>query len=41
MSQATERDLLKPDAKLCELIDGTLVEKTTGSVESMLTFEFG
>jgi Uma2 family endonuclease len=39
--KATERDLLKPDAKLCELIDGTLVEKTMGAVESMLNFEFG
>ena len=38
--QATERDLLKPDAKLCELIDGTLVEKTMGVVESMLDVEF-
>jgi Uma2 family endonuclease len=37
--EATERDLLKPDAKLCELIDGTLVEKTRGAVESMLTYE--
>jgi Uma2 family endonuclease len=39
--EATERDLLKPDSKLCELIDGTLVEKTMGAVESMLNFEFG
>ena len=38
--EATERDLLKPDAKLCELIDGTLVEKTMGAVESMLDVEF-
>jgi Uma2 family endonuclease len=39
--KATERDLLKPGSKLCELIDGTLVEKTMGAVESMLNFEFG
>jgi Uma2 family endonuclease len=37
--EATERDLLKPDGRLCELVDGILVEKTTGSVESMLTIE--
>lgn len=39
--QATERDLLEPGAKLCELIDGTLVEKTMGAVESMLNYELG
>jgi Uma2 family endonuclease len=37
--EATESDLLKPDGRLCELIDGTLVEKTMGAVESLLTVE--
>ncbi len=36
---ATERDLLKPEAKLCELVEGVLVEKPMGLVESMLTME--
>jgi Uma2 family endonuclease len=39
--EATERDLIKPDVKLCELIDGTLVEKTMGAVESILNMDFG
>ena len=39
--EATERDLLEPDAKHCELIDGTLVEKPRGAVESMPNLEFG
>ena len=39
--EATERDLLGADGRLCELIDGILVEKTMGSVESMLTIELG
>ena len=39
--EATERDLLKPDGRLCELVDGILVEKTMGAVESMLNFELG
>jgi Uma2 family endonuclease len=38
---ATERDLLKPGNKLCELVDGVLVEKTMGAIESMLNFELG
>jgi Uma2 family endonuclease len=38
---ATERDLLKPEGRLCELVDGILVEKTMGFVESMLTMELG
>jgi Uma2 family endonuclease len=37
--EATERDLLGPDGRLCELVDGILVEKTMGAVESMLTIE--
>jgi Uma2 family endonuclease len=36
---ATERDLLKPEGRLCELVDGTLVEKTMGYDESMLAVE--
>jgi len=39
---ATEKDLLKADARgerICELIDGTLVEKTMSSYESMLAIE--
>jgi Uma2 family endonuclease len=39
--QATERDLLKPEGRLCELIDGVLVEKTLGYDESLLTVELG
>jgi Uma2 family endonuclease len=38
--QATERDLLKPGAKLCELVDGTLVEKAMGYDESLLAGKF-
>ncbi len=38
---ATERDLLKPDAKLCELVDGVLVEKAMGYDESMLAIDLG
>jgi Uma2 family endonuclease len=37
--QATERDLLKPEGRLCELVDGTLVEKAMGYDESMLAVE--
>lgn len=37
--QATERDLLKPSGRLCELVDGTLVEKAMGFVESLLALE--
>jgi Uma2 family endonuclease len=33
---ATEVDLNTPEGDLCELIDGTLVEKATGSEESFL-----
>jgi Uma2 family endonuclease len=36
---ATERDLLKPEGRLCELVDGSLVEKTIGYDESMLAVE--
>ncbi|WP_435008785.1 Uma2 family endonuclease [Tundrisphaera lichenicola] len=36
---ATEQDLLKPDARLCELIEGVLVEKAMGALESMLAVE--
>ena len=39
--EATEADLLAPEGKLCELVDGILVEKAMGSVESMLNFELG
>lgn len=37
---ATERDLLVPEGRHCELVDGVLVEKPMGNVESMLTIEF-
>ncbi len=37
--KATERDLLKPDNKLCELVDGVLVEKAMGYDESLLAVE--
>jgi Uma2 family endonuclease len=37
--EATENDLLKPDGRLCELIDGTLVEKAMGYDESLLAVE--
>jgi Uma2 family endonuclease len=33
---ATEADLLKPDGRICELIDGVLVEKPVGDRESLL-----
>jgi Uma2 family endonuclease len=36
---ATERDLLKPEGRLCELVDGILVEKAMGYDESLLTVE--
>src|SRR4051812_23450849 len=36
---ATEADLLKPHGPICELIDGVLVEKPMGDLESMLTIE--
>jgi len=36
---ATERDLLEPEGRHCELVEGVLVEKTMGSVESLLTVE--
>ncbi len=39
---ATERDVLEAEARsnrICELIDGTLVEKTMASLESMLATE--
>ncbi len=36
---ATERDLLEPNGRLCELVDGILVEKAMGFVESMMTVE--
>ncbi len=39
--EATEADLLAPEGRLCELVDGILVEKAMGSVESMLNFELG
>jgi Uma2 family endonuclease len=42
---ATERDLLRlldgPNKCLCELIDGTLVEKVMGSVEAHLALRLG
>jgi Uma2 family endonuclease len=37
--EATERDLLKPGAKFCELVEGVLVEKAMGYDESLLTVE--
>ena len=39
---ATEQDVLEAEARsdrICELIDGTLVEKTMASLESMLAAE--
>src|SRR5206468_1626606 len=33
------RDLLRPDARLCELVDGILVEKAMGYDESLLAVE--
>ena len=39
---ATEQDVLEAEARtnrICELIDGTLVEKTTATYESMLALE--
>jgi Uma2 family endonuclease len=41
---ATERDVIAihdHENRLCELLDGTLVEKTTGSFESYLAMEIG
>ena len=38
---ATERDLLKPDGRHCELVDGVLVEKAMGYDESLLAMELG
>ena len=41
---ATEKDLLKAEARggrICELIDGTLVEKVMASFESMLALALG
>ncbi len=41
---ATEADLIhacEVEKRLCELIDGTLVEKSTGAIESFLAFELG
>lgn len=41
---ATEADVIRLDAhedRLCELIDGTLVEKTMGFEESVLAFRIG
>jgi Uma2 family endonuclease len=37
--QATERDLLGPDGRLCELVEGVLVEKAMGYDESLLAVE--
>lgn len=39
--QATERDLLEPNGRLCELVDGILVEKAMGYDESLLTMDLG
>jgi Uma2 family endonuclease len=36
---ATERDLLQPSGRLCELVDGILVEKAMGYDESLLKVE--
>lgn len=41
---ATEQDLLEAEARtgrICELIDGTLVQKTMATYESMLAFALG
>src|SRR5262249_42239837 len=38
---ATEADLLKSHGPTCELIDGALVEKTMGALESLLGIEIG
>ena len=40
---ATEQDVLEAEARsnrICELIDGTLVEKTMASLESMLASDW-
>lgn len=39
--QATEKDLDTPNGRMCELIDGVLVEKAVGSLESMLGLTIG
>jgi Uma2 family endonuclease len=39
--EATERDLLGPDGRLCELVEGVLVEKAMGYDESLLAMELG
>jgi Uma2 family endonuclease len=39
--EATERDLLQPNGRLCELVDGILVEKAMGYDESLLAVELG
>ncbi len=36
---ATERDLLRPEGRLCELVEGVLVEKAMGFAESLLVVE--
>lgn len=36
---ATEADLLGPEGRLCELVDGVVVEKAIGYDESLLTVE--
>ncbi len=38
---ATEDDLLRPHGRLCELIDGVLVEKPVGDRESLLAYYLG
>lgn len=38
---ATEADLLRAGKPICELVDGTLVEKAVGSLESMLGMRLG
>src|SRR3954452_287699 len=41
---ATEADLLRlveRDQRLCELIDGTLVEKPVGAIESLIAMRLG
>lgn len=42
---ATEADVIRiidsEEKRICELVDGTLVEKTVGNRESMLTMEIG
>ena len=39
--KATERDLLGPNGRLCELVEGVLVEKAMGYDESLLAMELG